>query len=239
MFTSILHLSERYPLYDADMSRSPKISVATVLRKLKPMYPNAACTLDWGTPLDLLVATILSAQCTDKRVNIVTKTLFPKYKTPQDYLRVPVEELEDDIHSCGTFHMKAKAIRESCKTLIKDFGGEVPKTMEEMLTLRGVGRKTASVVLATVYGVIEGIPVDTHVMRLSHRFGLTREKTQAKIEKDLMKKTQKEDWVLLSHLLVAHGRAVCTARTACTGQCIFTGRHDLIARKGSSKRRRV
>ncbi len=196
--------------YDAFMKADPH--VVRVLKVLKKMYPDARCTLDFTTPLELLVATILSAQCTDKRVNIVTKSLFKKYKTPQDYLKVPVEEVEHDIHSCGTFHMKAKAIRESCRTLIDKFYGEVPKTMDEMLQLRGVGRKTASVVLATAYGVIEGIPIDTHCIRLSHRLGLTKEKTQSKIEKDLIKKTPQKDWVLLSHLLVAHGRAFCTAR---------------------------
>ncbi|HRH93577.1 MAG TPA: endonuclease III [Candidatus Peribacteria bacterium] len=188
------------------------VPVSVVLKTLKKMYPDAGCTLDWDTPLGLLVATILSAQCTDKRVNIVTKTLFKKYKTPQDYLNVTQAELERDIHSCGTFRMKALAIRETCKTLLKDFGGQVPRTMAEMLTLRGVGRKTASVVLSTVYGIEEGIAVDTHVTRIAKLLGLTRHTAQAKIERDLMKKTPRAEWSNLSHLLIAHGRATNAAR---------------------------
>ncbi len=183
-----------------------------VLATLKHLYPDAKCTLDWETPLDLLVATILSAQCTDKRVNIVTKSLFKKYRQSEDYLRVPAEELEADIRSCGYYKAKARAIRESCHAIIERFGGQVPKTMAEMVTLRGVGRKTASVVLSTVYGIEEGIAVDTHVMRVSQRMGLTKQRQQAKIEKDLMKITPREEWSNLSHLLIAHGRAVCTAR---------------------------
>lgn len=198
-----------------------KITVDIVLRDLKKLYPDAKCSLDFKTPLQLLVATILSAQCTDKRVNIVTKTLFKKYITPQDFLGVPVSELEHDIHSCGTFRMKAKAIRASCQTIIDRFHGEVPRTMKEMLELRGVGRKTAAVVLSTAYGVLEGIPVDTHCIRLSHRLGLAKAKTQAKIERDLMKKTPRKDWSMLSHLFVAHGRAVCTARSPQCSRCVF------------------
>ncbi len=188
------------------------LDMALALRRLKKMYPDARCSLDFTTPLDLLVATILSAQCTDKRVNIVTKTLFKKYRVPQDYLSVPVSALERDIHSCGTFRMKAKAIRETCRVLLSTFNGSVPQTMPEMLLLRGVGRKTAAIVLSTAYGVIEGIPVDTHVMRVSQRLGFTKATTQKSIEADLMKKTPREDWANISHLLVAHGRAVCTAR---------------------------
>lgn len=190
----------------------PKLPVAVVLKTLKRLYPDAGCTLDWSTPLELLVATILSAQCTDKRVNIVTKALFKKYKRPQDYLAVPRHELERDVHSCGTYRMKALAIRESCKTLLVKFNGEVPRTMDEMLELRGVGRKTASVVLSSVYGTEEGIPVDTHVIRLSKLLGLTRHTAQAKIERDLMRITPRKDWSTLSHLLVAHGRATNAAR---------------------------
>ncbi len=189
-----------------------KIPVDVVLKKLKRLYPDAGCTLDWTTPLELLVATILSAQCTDKRVNIVTKSLFKKYKQPQDYLAVPQRALERDIHSCGTFRMKALAIRETCTTLIANFGGEVPRTMADMLTLRGVGRKTASVVLSTVYGIEEGIAVDTHVTRIAKLLGLTRHTAQAKIERDLMRITPRQDWSLLSHLLIAHGRATNAAR---------------------------
>lgn len=199
----------------------PAVPVKVVLTALKKLYPDAHCTLDWSIPLDLLVATILAAQCTDARVNIVTKSLFKKYRTPSDYLAVSLRELGTDIHSCGTFRMKARAIQESCRKILQDYGGEVPRTMAEMLTLRGVGRKTASVVLATAYGVIEGIPVDTHCIRLSHRLGLTKQKVQGKIELDLMKKTPRKDWALLSHLLVFHGRAVCQARRPKCGECVL------------------
>ncbi len=195
-------------------------SPALVLTRLSQMYPDAACTLDWTTPLELLVATILSAQCTDKRVNIVTKTLRTKYRGPQAYVAVSQSELEHDIHSCGTYRMKAKAIQETCRILLQDFGGHVPRTMPEMLRLRGVGRKTASVVLSTAFGIHEGIAVDTHVMRVSRRLGLTKAKTQSGIEKDLMKKFKKEDWAKISHLLIFHGRNACTARMKCDGSCV-------------------
>ncbi len=201
--------------------RMPKITVERVIHDLTKLYPGAKCTLDFDTPLQLLVATILSAQCTDARVNIVTKTLFKKYHTPQDYLSVPLSELEQDIFSCGTYRMKARAIRESMHRIITEFHGQVPRTMEEMLTLRGVGRKTAAIVLDCSYGVIAGIPVDTHVTRVSKRLGLTRHTEQAKIERDLMKQTPKEEWVHLSHLLVAHGRMTCKAPTPKCEECVF------------------
>ncbi len=198
-----------------------RLTVDSVLRTLKRAYPNAKCSLDWTTPLELLIATMLSAQCTDKRVNIVTKTLFATYKKPQDYLRVPIAELAADIRSCGHFNTKTRAIRETCQTLLDRFDGHVPKTMEEMITLRGVGRKTASVVLSTAFGIEEGIPVDTHCIRLSRRLGLTRQKQQTKIEIDLMRKTPRNDWSMLSHVLVAHGRAVCIARNRQCEKCVF------------------
>lgn len=199
----------------------PRYTVPSALRILKRAYPQARCSLDWSTPLELLIATILSAQCTDARVNIVTKKLFSRYSTPADYLSVPLETLERDVFSCGTYRMKAKAIRESCEALLREFSGDVPRTMEKMLRLRGVGRKTAAIVLGTAYGIIEGIPVDTHVMRVSRCLGLTTETVQGAIERDLMSKTPREDWLLLSHLLVAHGRAVCTARYShAPGSCM-------------------
>jgi endonuclease-3 len=198
------------------------IPLDVAIGTFQTLYPDARCTLNWSTPLELLIATILAAQCTDARVNIVTVSLFKKYRSPKDYIHVSREELEQDIHSCGTYHMKARAIQETCHTLLKDFHGEVPRTMKEMLTLRGVGRKTASIVLATVFGVIEGIPIDTHCMRLSHRMGLTTFRDQARIEKDLMQRLQKKDWTLISHYLVAHGRAVCTARSPRCSKCSFS-----------------
>ncbi len=206
-----------------------KLSVDVVLRKLKKLYPDAKCSLDFTTPLDLLVATILSAQCTDKRVNIVTKSLFKKYRSPKDYASVPVLELEGDIHSCGTFRMKAKAIQTSCRLILDQFHGDVPRTMKEMLMLRGVGRKTAAIVLSTAYGIIEGIPVDTHCIRLSHRMGLTNETVQGKIEADLMKKTPRKDWAMLSHLFVAHGRNICIARSPKCSECVLRA---MCPRKG-------
>jgi len=210
----------------------PTISIQKIIHRLDELYPGAKCSLDWTTPLELLVATILSAQCTDKRVNIVTKSLFKKYRTPQDYLSVPQEELEKDIHSCGTFRMKARAIQESCRTIIEKFGGEVPRTMDEMLQLRGVGRKTAAIVLATAYDVIAGVPVDTHVMRVSKRLGLTRHTEQKKIENDLMRITPHKDWVHLAHLLVAHGRAVCTARKKDCNDCLFPSKTSRRIHRG-------
>jgi len=203
------------------MPKAKSIPLDTVLTELKQLYPDADCTLDWTTPLELLVATILAAQCTDARVNIVGKKLFMKYKKPEDYISVPIEELEQDIHSCGTYHMKAKAIQETCGTIIEKHKGKVPRTMKDMLELRGVGRKTAAIVLGTAFGIVEGIPIDTHNIRLLHRMGLTNKKTQDAIEKDMMNKTPKEDWITLSHLMVAHGRAVCTARNRACSRCIF------------------
>ncbi|MDP6561943.1 MAG: endonuclease III [Candidatus Peribacteraceae bacterium] len=198
-----------------------KITVDTILSELKKQYPKADCTLDWNTPLELLVATILAAQCTDKRVNQVGKALFAKYKTPQDFLRVSQEELEEDVRTCGSFRMKAQAIQESCQTMRDQFDGKVPQAMEKMLTLRGVGRKTAAVVLGTAFGVIEGIPIDTHNIRLLNRLGLVKTKNQDKIELQMMNDTPHKDWLMLSHLLVAHGRAVCTAHNRDCSNCPF------------------
>lgn len=203
------------------MPTKDKLTVEEVIAAMRSEYPDADCTLDWKTPLELLVATILAAQCTDARVNMVGKTLFKKYKTPQDYVDVPQKELEKDIHSCGTYRMKAIAIQTSCQLIIDEFDGEVPQTIEGMLKLRGVGRKTAAVVLGTAFGVIEGIPIDTHNIRLLRRMGLTRKKTQDKIELDMMKKTPQKDWLLLSHYMVAHGRKVCDARKPACEKCVL------------------
>ena len=217
------------------MPRRKSIPLDTVLTELKKLYPNADCTLDWSTPLELLVATILAAQCTDARVNIVTKSLFKKYKKAEDYISVPQEELEQDIRSCGTYHMKAKAIQETCGILLEKHNGEVPKTMKEMLELRGVGRKTAAIVLGTAFGVVEGIPIDTHNIRLLQRLGLTTKKTQDTIEKDMMQKTSQHDWITLSHLMVAHGRAVCTARNRACHRCVFKDSCPSSLAKNTSK----
>lgn len=217
-----------------------RVPIDTVLRQLKKAYPTARCSLDWSTPLELLVATILSAQCTDKRVNIVTTSLFKTYRSPQDYLAVPPTVLEHDIFSCGTYRAKTKAIRDSCRLIIQNFHGQVPRTMPEMLTLRGVGRKTAAIVLGTAYGIVEGIPVDTHVMRVSKRLGLTRHTQQGKIEQDLMRHVPRKDWLTFSHCLVAHGRAVCIARRPQCAQCVFKREcpSSLLKKRGGRKAER-
>ncbi|MDP6637164.1 MAG: endonuclease III [Phycisphaerae bacterium] len=186
--------------------------VADLIAKLKSAYPDADCALRHGNPLKLMVATILSAQCTDKRVNVVTRTLFKKYKTPRDYASAPPGELEDEIRSTGFFRNKAKNIRGACAKIISDFGGKVPRTMDQLLTLPGVARKTANCVLGNAFGVAEGVVVDTHVIRLSGRLGLTKHKDPVKIERDLMELVPPEEWILWSHLLIFHGRAICDAR---------------------------
>ena len=186
--------------------------VAEILPVLKSVYPDAKCSLDYRTPLQLLVATILSAQCTDVRVNLVTKTLFRKYKTPEDFACAPDGELERDIQSTGFFRNKAKSIRAMAASLIKDHGGKVPETMESLTSLAGVGRKTANVVLGNAFDQNVGVVVDTHVARLSLRLGLTKHSAPEKIEMDLMELVPRDDWTLWSHLLIHHGRAICQAR---------------------------
>ena len=186
--------------------------VRTILPILKKTYPAAKCSLDYGKPLELLVATILSAQCTDDRVNIVTKTLFKKYRSAKDYANVAQQELEKDIQSTGFYRNKAKSIRGMAAALLEKHGGRVPETMEELTHLAGVGRKTANVVLGNAFDQNVGVVVDTHVGRLSHRLGLTTHTDAVKIEQDLMPIVPQEDWTLWSHLLIAHGRAICQAR---------------------------
>ncbi|HEV2295835.1 MAG TPA: endonuclease III [Tepidisphaeraceae bacterium] len=184
-----------------------------ILPILKRTYPDARCSLDFRTPLQLLVATILSAQCTDERVNLVTKDLFRKYLTAKEYAEVPQEKLEKEIQSTGFFRNKAKSLRAMAAALVERHGGKVPQTMEELTQLAGVGRKTANVVLGNAYGKSIGITVDTHVTRVSNRLGLTRHAVDAaKIEQDLMKVVPQEDWTMFSHLLIHHGRAICQAR---------------------------
>lgn len=188
---------------------------------LKKEYPNSACTLNFKTAHQLLVATILSAQCTDERVNIVTKYLFKKYRKPLDYASAPIKELEEDIRSTGFFRNKAKSIKNSSQTIVEIFRGKVPDKMEELVKLPGVGRKTATVILGTAFGKAEGVTVDTHVARLSRRLGFTHEKTPEKIEKDLMVLIPKKDWIIFSHLLIDHGRSVCKARKPECERCFL------------------
>jgi endonuclease III len=215
-----------------------KRRVAEILRILKLTYPNAKCSLNFRTPLQLLVATILSAQCTDVRVNLVTKTLFRKYRTPEDFANAPEGELERDIQSTGFYRNKAKNIRAMASSLVKDYGGKVPRTMEELTSLAGVGRKTANVVLGNAFGQNVGVVVDTHVARLSQRLELTKNSGPEKIELDLMELVPREDWTLWSHLLIYHGRAICQARRPQCEKCpIFkncpTGPRILAEREGS------
>jgi len=190
-----------------------------ILAILKRAYPDAKCSLNHRNPLELLVATILSAQCTDRRVNIVTKTLFAKYKTAADYAGSRQEDLERDIQSTGFYRNKAKNIRAMAQSLLDQHGGKVPDTMEELNNLAGVGRKTANVVLGNAFGKDEGVVVDTHVARLSKRLGLTKHANPVKIEQDLMKLVPRRDWTLWPHLLIHHGRAICTARKPQCPKC--------------------
>ncbi len=185
---------------------------AAIQAVLTRTYPEAHCELDYTTPLDLLVATILSAQCTDKRVNIVTKDLFRVCKTAADYVALPQEQLEDLVKTTGFFRAKSKNIKACCAALVERHGGEVPADMAALTALAGVGRKTANVVLGNVFGMNEGVVVDTHVSRLSQRLGLTRETDPVKIEADLIKIVPRDDWANFSHWLIWHGRRRCYAR---------------------------
>lgn len=186
---------------------------------LRRTYPQARCALSHRSPMQLLVATILSAQCTDKRVNIVTKDLFKRYRSVKAFANVPQAELEDQIRTTGFFRNKAKSIRGAAARIISDFGGRVPDTMDDLLTLPGVARKTANCVLSSAFGKNEGVVVDTHVKRLAGRLGLSRQKTPEKIERDLMALFPRDDWGLLSHLLIFHGRTYCTARKPNCPEC--------------------
>ncbi len=186
--------------------------VAAILPILKKNYPDARCSLDFNTPLQLIVATILSAQCTDDRVNIVTKSLFKKYKSAKDLAAAPIHDLERDIQSTGFFRNKAKSLKAMAQSLIDQHHGEVPKTMQDLVLLAGVGRKTANVVLGNAFGIDVGIVVDTHVTRLSQRLGLTHHTDAVKIEQDLIPLVPLKDWTLWPHLLISHGRKVCQAR---------------------------
>lgn len=193
--------------------------VRRILPVLKRLYPDAKCSLDYSTPLELLIATILSAQCTDDRVNAVTQGLFKKYRSAADLAKVSREELEKDIQSTGFFRNKAKSLRGMAAALVEKHGGKVPATMEDLVELPGVGRKTANVVLGNAYGRNVGVVVDTHVGRLSERLGLTTETDPVKIEQDLMAVVPKEEWTLWAHLMIYHGRKACVARKPRCGEC--------------------
>lgn len=190
-----------------------------VLETLKKTYPEANCALIHENPFQLLVSTILSAQCTDKRVNAITPALFKKYKTARDFAGARIPELEKMIHSAGFYRQKARWIKGAAGSIISKFAGKVPRTMEDLLSLTGVARKTANVVLGTGYGVSEGIVVDTHVKRVSKRLGLTRETDPVKVEKDLVRVIAKEDWIWFSHALITHGRQICKAPRPLCERC--------------------
>jgi endonuclease-3 len=193
--------------------------VTEILRRLDQMYPAATCALHHQNPWELLVATILSAQCTDKRVNEVTPGLFAKYPTPADFAAVLPVFLAGDIRSTGFFNNKAKSIVGAAKKVVFEFGGNVPRTMEEMLTIPGAARKTANVVLGTAYGIASGVVVDTHVQRLAQRLDLTRNAEPVKIEQDLMRAIPKDRRILFAHQMILHGRALCQARKPKCGEC--------------------
>jgi endonuclease III len=198
----------------ADLKR-----VRAILKKLNQTYPKVTCALNHRNAFELLIATILSAQCTDVRVNEVTRTLFQKYKTPEDFAYADPRELEADIRPTGFFRNKTKSIQGASRKLIEDFGRKIPRTMEELLTLPGVARKTANVVLGTAFGIAAGVVVDTHVQRLSGRLDLTRHTDPKKIEQDLMRIVPQDRWILFSHQLIWHGRKVCQARRPKCVEC--------------------
>lgn len=184
-----------------------------ILDILKDTYPDAKCSLDFTTPFEMLVAVILSAQCTDERVNKTTPSIFAKYSIPEDFAKIPIEKLEELIHPCGFYKNKAKNIKLTAQKIINEFGGNVPQTMEELLSLPGVGRKTANVVMLEAFNKPQGIAVDTHAKRLSNRIGFSKEETPEKIEKDLLKLFPYEYLKDVNHILIYHGRAICTARS--------------------------
>jgi endonuclease III len=206
------------PIYTGPRPGSPE-QVNAIISELRNLYPTAACSLDFTNPLELLVATQLSAQCTDERVNIVTAKLFQKYTNAEAFADASQEDLEQDIRSTGFFRNKAKNIRAASQRIISTYGGNVPRTMEELLTLPGVARKTANVVLGNAFGIAVGFVVDTHVGRLARRFGWTINTDPVKIEQELMRIVPQADWLDLSHLLIFHGRAICDARRPLCEQC--------------------
>jgi len=203
------------------MIADKKKRTAEIIRRLKKAYPDAHCALNHTNPFELLVATIMSAQCTDVQVNKITANLFRKYRGPLDFLHVSQEELESDIRSIGFFRSKAKNIQAMSKRLIEVYGGEVPRKMEDIVTLPGAGRKTANVVLGNAFGMASGVVVDTHVSRLSQRLGLTEKTTPEKIEIDLAELVPKKDWVMFSHWLIFHGRQICHARKPKCTECVL------------------
>ena len=204
----------------SDTKRANRKRQATkVVKRLRADFPDAECALNFRTPLQLLVATILSAQCTDKRVNIVTRDLFKKYPKAADFAQVPLPTLEEAVQSTGFFRNKAKNIKACCQQLLEHYDGEVPQDLKQLVQLPGVGRKTANVVLGTAYRLTTGVVVDTHVTRISRRLGLTDQKDAVKIERDLMELLPEKEWIDFSHRMIHHGRGVCGARRPRCDEC--------------------
>jgi endonuclease III len=199
----------------------PKTRALKVIELLEKEYSSAEIALEYTNPLELLIATILSAQATDEQINAITPKLFKKYKTAEDYANADLTELEQDIKSSGFYHNKAKNIKNCCKTIVEKFHSKVPKKMDELLELPGVGRKTANIVLANAFGVIEGVAVDTHVSRLAQRLGLSQSGDPKKIEADLMKIVPKDKWMRITDLLIFHGRKICTAKKPNCARCVL------------------
>ena len=196
-----------------------KSETSKLINILKKTYPDAKCNLDFQTPFELVVAVMLSAQCTDERVNLTTPALFKKCKTIEDFANIDIKELEEIIHPCGFYKNKAMNIKKCAKQVLEDFGGEVPKDMDSLLTLAGVGRKSANVILLEVFGIANGIAVDTHCKRISNRIGLSKESDPSKIEQDLLKQIDKKYLKDVNHLFIWHGRYTCTARSPKCDEC--------------------
>lgn len=196
-----------------------EVRAPVVIRRLTKAYPDAHVALDFTNPLECLIATILSAQCTDEKVNEVTATLFRKYRTPEDYLRVPEDELKADIKPTGFFNQKAASVRAACQRIVEAYDGRVPDTMEDLTTLRGVARKTANIVMGNAYGKVEGIAVDTHVRRLANRIGFSDSDDPVRIEQDLMRSIPRKRWFDFTYVLIDHGRALCVARKPRCPEC--------------------
>lgn len=204
------------------MPTDKKLHVAEISKRLKKLYPDAHVELNYSNAFELMIASILAAQNTDVNVNKVTADLFRKYRQPADYLNVPIEELEQDIHTTGFFRQKTKSVRGVCEMLIDKFNGKMPQTMDELLQLPGVGRKTANVILGNAFGIAAGIVVDTHNIRLAGLLGLSEKKTADKIEKDLMEIVPKKDWIMFSHWITWHGRRVCNAKKPKCEECVLS-----------------
>lgn len=198
-----------------------KKRAAQVAKRLAAEYPDAECALTFSNPLQLLIATILSAQCTDVRVNMVTPALFKKYRTAAAFAAAPQADLEKAIQSTGFFRAKAKSIQACCRKLAEDYGGKVPQNLDQLVELPGVGRKTANVVLGTAFGIPSGVVVDTHVSRITFRLGLTKHTDAVKIERDLMAQLPPREWINFSHRLIHHGRRICVARKPRCEQCVL------------------